>query len=217
MPLTAKQQAILRGCFLFEGAEPALVSAFLSGLTADAFAGGCPIYTAGSFQKSIGILTKGAVVVRGMHNVVLNTLSVGGCFGAAALFHPGDAYVTTVQAKTAAEVVFISDTQLTLLFRQAPETALNYISFLSRRICFLNRKIQSFTTPTAAAGLALYLLENQRDGVVSVSCGYAGLARGLGMGRASLYRSLEQLEQAGVIFREARTIRILDAGALQSG
>lgn len=217
MSLSAKQQKILRGCFLFESADAALVSAFLNGLHADAFEGGCCIYTAGSFQKSIGILTKGTVVVRGLHNVVLNTLSVGGCFGVAALFHPGEEYVTTVQAKNSAEVVFISDVQLTALFRQVPETAVNYISFLSERICFLNRKIQSFTTPTAAAGLALYLLENQRDGVVTVACGYAGLARGLGMGRASLYRSLEQLEQSGVISRIGRTIHILNAAALQGG
>lgn len=216
MALSAKQQKLLRECFLFEQLDDAVVVDFLRKISAVDFAASEVIYSAASFQKSVGILMQGVIVVRGERDVILNTLGAGDCFGAAALFQPEARFVTTVQAKTAAQVAFIPDEQLKALFFAHPQTALNYITFLSRRIVFLNRKIQAFTTPTAVAGLALYLLENVRDGVVPVDCGYAGLARRLGIGRASLYRSLDELEKVGAIRRAERRVLLLDFAALQS-
>lgn len=216
MCLTTKQKKLLAGSFLFEGLEALALAPFLEGLEAIAFQPGEDIYTADSFRRSIGILTKGTVRAYKPSGVVLNTLGPGECFGVAALFRPVTEYVATVRAKTSAEVVFITDEQLAALFGVFPRAAINYISFLSGRIDFLNRKIDSFTTPTTAAGLSLHLLEHGSGGSVTVSGGYSDLARRLNMGRASLYRSLDQLEQQGVIRREEKTIHILKPDALRS-
>ncbi|WP_312642850.1 Crp/Fnr family transcriptional regulator [Hydrogenoanaerobacterium sp.] len=216
MSLTAKQKKVIGSCFLFEGLEPQLLETFFSGLAPVSFPAGEPIYTTSNFKKSIGIITLGTVTVQKSKGVVLNTLGVGDCFGVAGLFHPVEEYVTTVRAKSFAELVFITDRQLTQLFGQYPETAINYITFLSKRIHFLNRKIDSFTAPTTAEGLKLYLLENQLGGEVTVSAGYSQLARQLNMGRASLYRSLEQLEKQNIIRREDRKITVLDLASLST-
>lgn len=218
MPLTEKQKHEVCSCFLFQGMNAGQMEkiSLIDSLTAVKFAAGQEIYSARNFRRAIGILTSGRVVVHKGHEVELNALHAGDCFGVAAMFHPVKEYVATVQAKTAAEVVFISDGQLKELFSQYPQTAINYIAFLSQRIHFLNRKIDSFTAPNAQAGLCLYLLENQRDGIATISGGYSRLARQLNIGRASLYRILDQLEKREIIRREEKTVFLLDVESLRS-
>ncbi|MEM1483969.1 Crp/Fnr family transcriptional regulator [Oscillospiraceae bacterium PP1C4] len=216
MRLTDKQRGIISDCFLFQKMDVQEKAQLLDKLTVVSFVPGQEIYTASCFQKSIGILTYGRAVVRKGREVELNTLYAGDCFGAAGLFHPTQEYVTTIVAKTTVEIVFISDKQLTDLFAQYPQTAINYIAFLSRRIYFLNHKIDSFTAPTTEAGLCMYLLENQQEGIVHISGGCSHLARQLNMGRASLYRSLDQLEKRGVIHRKEKTIVILNIDYLRN-
>lgn len=214
MPLTQSQKQTLAHCFLFEKLTPEEIGPFLETRAARRFAAGQEIYTASRFSRAIGVLTDGTATVR-KGTVVMNTLRAGDCFGVAALFHPADEYFSTVQAKTAAELVFITDSELTSLFAQFPQTAVNYIAFLSQRIQFLNQKIDSFTAPSALASLGRYLAENQRDGLVVPEGGYSGLARRLNIGRASLYRGLEQLEREGVIRRTEKNVLVLDLEALR--
>lgn len=216
MALTAKQKKIVGSCFLFKGLELQQLDTFFNNLSSVSFLTGEPIYTTENFKKSIGIITAGSINAYKGKDIVLNTFGVGDCFGVASLFHPTEEYVAVIQAKIKAELVFISDTQLNSLFREYPETAINYITFLSERIHFLNRKIDSFTVPSTAAALNYYLLDNQQNGVVTVANGYSHLARQLHIGRASLYRSLEQLEKQGIIKREDRKITILNIDSIQT-
>jgi len=215
LALTDKQLQVVSESFLFHKVDIREATTFFDRLTAVSFISRQEIYTASCFQKSIGILTRGKAVVRKGREIELHTLCAGECFGVAGLFHPVEEYVTTIEAKTAVEIVFISDEQLTGLFAQYPQTVINYIAFLSRRIQFLNRKIDSFTAPSAEAGLCLYLLDNQLEGIVNVSAGYSRLARQLNMGRASLYRSLDQLEKRNIIHRKEKIITILNMDVLR--
>lgn len=211
--LTAKQRSVVAGSFLLEGVEPP--EDFLRQLQPIRFQPGEEIYSAQRFRSAIAILLSGSAQVRGHSGVLMNLLGPGDCFGVAALFHPVEEYVTTVSARTAVSLVFITDKELTDLFRRCPQCAVNYISFLSRRICFLNRRIESFTAPSALAGLGLWLLEQEHEGEVKVLQGYTRLAQLLNIGRASLYRSLDLLVERGAITRQERTICILDREKLK--
>ena len=209
MKLSARQQKQVLDSFLFRQVEPESLESFLEELEVTFYPKGSLIYTVHIFQRSIGILLSGTASVRKGERLVLNQLHPGDCFGVAAVFGETECYVTTVEAKSDVKLVYLSAEQLERLFYQNPQIAVNYIRFLSGRIQFLNRKIDSFTAPNAQANLSLYLLEQMgEDGRVTVAGGYSGLARQLGMGRASLYRCLEELESAGVISRQEREILV---------
>lgn len=205
---------ILAGSFLFQGLPPEIVRlAETRGETAF-FQKGQPIYTQESYRSSIGFLLSGTAVVQKNGHLVLRTLRQGDCFGAAALFHPSKSYVSQITAKTDTCILFLSDGLLLELFELDSRTAVNYIAFLSQRIHFLNDKIDSFAAPSVQLSLQAYLRSNLRDGAVWVDSGYSQLARQLNMGRASLYRSLDALEEQGIIRRENRQILILQPDKL---
>ena len=85
--------------------------------------------------------------------------------------------------------------------------ALNYIRFLSGRIQFLNRKIDSFTAPDAEQALLSYLGQKPQGRVEGISM--VKLCEILNIGRTSLYRVMQQLEDSGKIKREGKTIWLL--------
>lgn len=208
MPLTKSQKRILSGSFLFRGMDDQTVKSIplLDKLEACSFCAGEKIYTVDSFRRELGFIVMGSAVVTKDAGVELNTLRVGDCFGVAAVFGDRSRYVSVVKAKSASEVVFISRARLEELFADYPVTAVNYISFLSGRINFLNDRIDSFTAPTARDVVLLYLSEAEDDGRVQVYGGYSALARRLNMGRASLYRIIDALQKDGLISRSGRAI-----------
>ena len=86
--------------------------------------------------------------------------------------------------------------------------ALNVTEFLVDRVGFLNRKITTFAGYSAESRLNLYLAENMKDGKVEIKGTLTDLAKFLGVGRASLYRSLDDLEERNIIKRKGRMIEI---------
>ena len=71
---------------------------------------------------------------------------------------------------------------------------------------------KAYTGGSAECRLAMYLLDNQQDGVppkVTLPFGMNKLAELLGIGRASLYRAMETLEKKGIVAREGKCIAIL--------
>lgn len=209
MSLTKADQAVLDNCFLFQSlTEPERKNVFRT-LTVQSFGKGEPIYTQQKFRRSLGIILEGEAAVLKESNTLLNLLRKGSCFGAAALFAPEKEYVTNIVARKATKVVFLSDEELTRLFRAYPDMALSYITFLSGRIRFLNRKIDSFTTNSAEDAVWRWLtVHGDEEGSVTVEGGYARLARELSIGRATLYRCLAQLETEGRIVKDGTRIML---------
>ena len=200
--MQACQKAI--GCMLFEGVEQAQTLHLLQTYAQlQTFEKGQIIYSPGHYQHSLGIIVRGRAVVKKECGV----LGAGQCFGAAALFVPQDQYVTTVRAKTSCSILFLSMEQMRQILLQNPTIAFNYIRFLSGRIQFLNRKIDSFTAPGAQQALLSYL--RQQPGGKSVGLSMVKLSEMLNNGRTSLYRAVEQLEQCGKIKREGKTIQLM--------
>ena len=88
--------------------------------------------------------------------------------------------------------------------------AVNMVEFLAGRVCFLNKKITSFAGYSAAGRLHMYLEENSVDGEVVLPMSLSAFAEFLGVGRASLYRTLDQMEEEGMIKRSRRRISIIN-------
>lgn len=211
MNLTNAHRTILNHCFLFQSLSDDERQTIFQTLTADCFQKGEIIYSQHHFRHSLGILVEGAATVLKGNGTLLNLLEPGNCFGAAALFAPAEEYVTTVTARKVCRIVFLSSDKLTQLFEAHPNMALDYISFLSGRIQFLNRKIDSFTTPSAETAVWQWItFHADPTGIVRVDGGFARLAKELSIGRATLYRSLAQLEQEGRILKNGAEIRIMD-------
>ena len=84
----------------------------------------------------------------------------------------------------------------------------NYITFLAKRITFLNNKINSFTARNTENKLYSYILQLPRDdnNTVILPVSLSTLAKMIGIGRASLYRAFEKLENDGTITKLEKKI-----------
>lgn len=169
------------------------------------------IYSPESFKRAIGFIVSGCAVVvtDNAKRLVMKRLATGSCFGAAAVFGGSESYVSTVSAVEPSEIVFITEETLTRIFKEYPDTAVSYIAFLSDKIRFLNEKLSLVSCGDAEDTVLKYLsLSADENGCAVIPESMTMLASMLGLGRASLYRSLEALEQRGSIIRENDKIRV---------
>ena len=124
-------------------------------------------------------------------------LEAGHVFGAAGLFSD-----TVPQAVVIAEedcqALFVPERVLPEIWEQYPKTAERYIAFLTERVRFLNRRVSALSEPSVDMRLWQYLLQHcEQDGTVRLDRSMSALAKTLGIGRASLYRVLEQMQAEG--------------------
>lgn len=202
-------EAVLRGHFLFRGAEELIAEALA--LPVEVYRRGETICDGGSDRRALGILLEGKAEAVGgeRQQSVLTVFSAGGTFGAAALFG-GGGYVSHVRAVTGCTVLFLAQELLEEWFHRWPALAVNYITFLSGRVRFLNGKIAILTQDSAQHRLYRWLQANcGEDGCLPEKVSMTKLASTLAMGRTSLYRALEELETAGLIARDGKRIEVL--------
>ncbi len=206
--------AVYDSLFLFDGLKATEKNAIISSFPpAVKFKKGELIYSSQNFSRAIALIVSGTAiaVTNNAHRVVMKKFLPGMCFGAAAVFGSSEAYVSTVTADTAVEIQFINEDILTVLFKEYPRTAINYISFLSDRIRFLNKKLSVLSCPSAEDTVLQYLTSAaDRDGYAAIPKSMTMLSRMLGLGRASLYRSLDSLEKNGHIKRENNQIKVIN-------
>ena len=191
--------------FLFEGVADDQILQMRAMLgEPEVFEKGDVIY-GGERCGAIGVLLSGGgECVAQSGGVLMKVFEAGEVFGAASVFGGGAA--SRITASTRSVVQFIDRETLLSWFARVPQTSVNYIRFLSGKVRFLNRKIALLTMDSAQARLMEYLT-NQADeaGVVRIS-NMTQLAKTIGVGRTSLYRSLDALCEAGWITRENHQI-----------
>lgn len=198
-------------CILFEGLEADELEALRGQLDAPVrIDHGSEMYRC----ACIGIIVSGiAKIVRKNElglSVTMRTIGAGEVFGMASVFGEWSEDFSSITAVMPCEVIYITEEKLKGIFAQFPKIAFNYIVFLSDRIRFLNRKIDTFSAGNTEEKLYEFLVsqadENNR---VSLGFGMAELARRLRIGRSSLYRSIENLEKNKLIKREKNTFEIM--------
>lgn len=170
------------------------------------------IYSADAFPCALGFVISGkaAAVTNNSDGIYMKSFTAGSVFGAAAIFGNDDSYISTVVANTDMEILFISENTLKEIFTENPKTALNYITFLSDKVRFLNKKLNMISCVSAEDTVYNYLCsikdsENNAEIPVSMTL----LSKMLGLGRATLYRSFDALENSGKIKRENNIIKVI--------
>ena len=206
--LKAGEREIVRSSFLFRYAKEETVSGALAAPLARAvsYEKGETVFDPVHFARAVGLVLAGRIRVSGGSAPRYRMRTLG----------KGDPCLT---AETRCRVLFLPQALLARLLTEDPAVAENYIVFLSERVRFLNEKIRSLTTPSTGETLRQYLLKNARPGeegfALRLTAGYSALADTLNMGRASLYRALDEMEEKGLIRREGKKILIPDPEALR--
>ena len=198
----------IRNLFLFRTLSDAETEALLHFPTENAsFEKGDIIYDGAHFRRALGVFLVGKGYA-GDGDAVKTVFSEGDVFGAAALFGAGEVYVSRIAAKTACRVLFLPEETLRAMMEASPVCAVNYVTFLSERIRFLNEKIAQYTGNSASARLYRLLCDRaDADGCIE-NANLSALAGLSGMGRTSVYRALAELIENGSVTRENKNIYI---------
>ena len=181
-------------------------------------------YKAGNELDSSGAITvilSGCVAVTkrtGEKKLLMRMLTEGSVTGVASLYSDGCEAVSSLSATKNASALHIPQKVISSLIHGNGDFAERYIVFLTSRIRFLNRRIKAYTTGSAEARVALHILmsDETHKGEIDLGVSYTDLADMLDIGRASLYRALDDLTARGIISRQGRKIVISDACALSS-
>ena len=174
-----------------------------------------------NFVPGLYIIIKGRARVQKTNtsDVFMSVIDEGGAFGMASMFSSGETeFPTEITALTDCEMIVIYEKELESIFEKYPDIAVNYIKLLTKKIRFLNLKIDTYTSPSANKKLAFYLISNA-DSLNRVSIpeqGMTALAKQLNTGRASLYRAFDYLEGINLIKRDGKTISVLDKNKLKN-
>lgn len=200
--------ALFAGC-LFETAEYALHS---PGAKRAVYQKGDRVfYEQGG---ALGVLLSGKVCVGGRrdrHKLVLNEMYPGVVFGFSSLFEGERHFETDICACRKSEVLWLEEALIEELLGLERRVGRNIIALQAEKIRFLNEKVLSFSSSDNEKKLLLYLeaLPASEEGRREVPLGMSALSARLSMGRASLYRAFDRLEEENMIRREGRAVYIL--------
>lgn len=219
------ERALVSGCFLFKNMSSKIIDGVLSDdrcILVKAKKGDV-LSDIVDYRRSLGIVLAGSLHVTkpSSRRYIMNTLARGNIFGAADLYDCGgdEAFAAVLTAASDLRLTLIPLEFLEELMRGDFAVAENYIRFLTDRVRFLNEKIDCLVAESADAALARYLIKNAclKDGKLIISSGGSmqALAEELNMGRASLYRAFESLENNGLIVKNGREIEVVNLERLK--
>ena len=198
---------------LFRRVEPELLAETLEGTDEILVCRGETAYDRRRFQRCLGILLEGELQVR-KETLLLSTLKAGDVFGAAALFNERADYPTTLTALVDCRLLLIPQEAIRRLLCTCGSFAEDYVTYLSGRIRFLSTRLDAVSADRGESKLARYLLAANDGSGVTVSA--TQLCQRIGVGRATLYRAFEVLEDEGIILRDGKSIRIKGSEKLRA-
>lgn len=184
-------------------------------LAQDLFGGEQKVQKGGELfcNGSLGLLVSGSAKVKRVNelggSVTVRNLQKGEMFGCVSVFGNWQEGSSSIIADTNCTCRYIAEQDFEKLLKTVPQTALNYIAYLTNKLRFLNRRLDTFSTDSADQRVYEYLLSAaDENGKVVLKISMAELARRLKLGRTSLYRSLNSLENSGMLKREGSVIYI---------
>ncbi len=220
MPNTCKKCSLstlelLSGLPLFKGADGMLIKQAIDEgkFICKTYLSGETVYSPDEEEKRLIILKSGSANVYSVdesRSLLLRTLDAGKTVGVANLFS-NERYVSRVIADKRCETVEITAAVFGKLLEADSAMLYNYISFLSNKICLLNKKIVYLTAGSAERRLAAFLdAHSSETGCESFQVQMNSLSEMLNLGRASLYRAADRLEADGCIKRQGKQITIVN-------
>lgn len=201
---------VLKTTFLFDGISTNIIKkCVLHGGCERIYFNSSDIMQSAKGDKKIGVILSGKAVIKsGDDGVIIRKLQSGDVYGAAILFD-SPVYLTKVYAMSSCAVLAMNKSFVENAIDVDRKIAYNYIRFLSGKIGFLNSKISAYTAKSAENKLLAYLLQlPEENGTITLKTDYSAIARMIGIGRASLYRSFEKLENDGLIIKDGKNIKI---------
>lgn len=160
----------------------------------------------GKRERTLGYVSEGEIKAKnvvGGKNVPMQVFRTGDLFGAAILFADNDEYCSEFVAQKDSEIIFVPENILCDFITEDSGFALEYTKFLTKKLQLLNRKISGYTSKTANDKLLLYL--DEKNGYLE-NLDMSLLAKTLGIGRASLYRAIDELIDKKLIVKKGKDI-----------
>lgn len=219
--LPKQKLELVASTFLFQNMDEIVVERIVSDARClrERFPKGARIFDETHFRRCLGVVLAGEVQVDKLtpdgKYMKMSLLRPGECFGAAAMFSCRDRYATVLTAEKNVEILFIPEELIRWAMRRYFTITENYIRYLSDRIWFLNEKISTLTAGTVEQRVAVFMLEHCDDtGVLHTSM--TALSRQLHIGRASLYRAMDGLEERNLVARDNKSLKITDYDGLRA-
>ncbi|MBQ7377670.1 MAG: Crp/Fnr family transcriptional regulator [Clostridia bacterium] len=169
-------------------------------------------------DRALVFVTEGELHVYGGRDcqILMNTLCAGSCYGASTLFSAEEDFPTRIVAHKSTTVWKISEERISDLLRAYPQITINYISFLSDRIRFLNKRVDALTARSAESKVAAFLLSHSDgNGGLESPLNMSEIAAALGIGRASFYRILDSFAANGDIEGRGHLVKIKNKSNLE--
>lgn len=167
-------------------------------------------------NPALALVVEGSLDFCNANGVLYFTLGTGDFFELESMFsdiHP--ILPNQLRARSNCVVIFVNKSLLIPVFRENPRIAQNYMTILSDILQLTTCRLHHFTAETPSVALGLYLLRNEKQGSIRLVDGFAGLARRLNISRATLYRSLAELEHLQLVDHQEKTVRIVSPEKLR--
>lgn len=206
MELSRAQRGLVMESFLFRGVPEEGLDFCLSRCEHASAGRGDELYSPERFRRCLAVVLSGRVRVK-RGEMLVAVLERGGWFGAAALFNEREEFPSTLTAMTECQVLFFPQETVEQLMERWPRAGANYVRYLSGRIRFLSDRLNSLAAGSAEEKVKQFLLL-RADAAGTVTVSATAVAQALGLGRASVYRVFEALEERGEITREGKLIRL---------
>lgn len=206
-------QEILNQTTLFSGVDSKTIEYAVSNSIISKCEKNDCLFDSNEKDPALYIIIDGKASVYGISKnqpVILNNLTSGKIFGMASLFGKkcGE---TTIVAKSACTYAALSQECIEHMLASDSKFTKNYISLLSQKIRFLNQKISFFTSENNEKKLIGYLLSlpyDKNNNSVTLDANMTKISQKLDIGRASLYRAFDSLEEKCLIFRQNNLVQI---------
>ena len=131
--------------------------------------------------------------------------------GIATLFDSGAQYISTLISKKDSEILILSEDFILSAIRLSPDFAEFFSRLLCEKLRYLNSRIDTYTQASVDSRLLEFIKNTAKSGESHpfIEMSMISLSSALGVGRASLYRSLAVLEENGTISKEGKKIYLL--------
>jgi len=210
---------LMRKHSIFKNADSAKLAKYItaSNVAICEFSSGSEICSPLTKHVPLGMIISGKACVYSANDekkVLIKTITEGVVFGIATLYGEDSPFPTRISAATSCKVLFISPEAVRALIENDKRVMRAFMTILSKKIVYLNKKINSLTAGSAEKRLSVFLAENAIDNVYTQTTSASAIATMLDIGRASLYRAFDKLEAEGFIERLEKTVIIKDKEAM---